>query len=200
MQTAAAAVAMAAAWQTQQRATCDSTRLWRRQLGQVFRTATSAVFFLPLPLLLFSIVFSFFCCCFCCFFGEFFSLSVCVCGVRLALRQLPGERFSVFQADAPTQSALCQGSCSRVCVCVCGRVCVPVCVNGNVAYACFFCALSGIFGRRSSSSSSDGYVYSRQSMELPFCSQADKHVCVYVCVCVETGIPARLLDCSTGVV
>lgn len=143
MQTAAAAVAMAAAWQTEQRATCDSTRLWRRQLGQVFRTATSAVFFCRCHCF-YSLSFSHF---FVVVFLANFSLFLCVCGVRLALRQLPGERFSVFQADAPTQSALCQGSCSSICdsVCVSGRVCVPVCVNGNVAYACFFLRTVGHF-------------------------------------------------------
>lgn len=123
MQTAAAAVAMAAAWQTEQRATCDSTRLWRRQLGQVFRTATSAVFFLPLPLLLFSIVFSFFCCCFCCFFGEFFSLSVCVwrqVGVaaaawRKVFRFPSGRTYTVSTLPRQLQHSVC--ICVGECVC-----------------------------------------------------------------------------------
>lgn len=128
MQTAAAAVAMAAAWQTEQRATCDSTRLWRRQLGQVFRTATSAVFFLPLPLLLFSIVFSFFVVVFVVFLANF-SLFLCVCvasGWRCGSCLAKGFPFSK-RTHLHSQHFAEAAAAVYVIVCVWESVCASLC-------------------------------------------------------------------------
>lgn len=128
MQTAAAAAMAAAAWQTEQRATCDSTRLWRRQLGQVFRTATSAVFFCRCHCF-YSLSFShFFVVVFVVFLANF-SLFLCVCvasGWRCGSCLAKGFPFSKrthlhSQHFAEAAAAVCK------CVCVWESVCASLC-------------------------------------------------------------------------
>lgn len=132
MQTAAAAVAMAAAaWQTEQRATCDSTRLWRRQLGQVIRTATSAVFFCRCHCF-YSLSFSHFLLLFLLFFWRIFlSFWVCVtsgwrCGSCLA-KGFPFSKRTHLHSQHFAKAA------AAVCVIVC--VCVGECVCQSVSMA-----------------------------------------------------------------
>lgn len=127
MQTAAAAVAMAAAWQTEQRATCDSTRLWRRQLGQVFRTAMSAVFFCRCHCF-YSLSFSHFLLLFLLFFWRIFlSLSLCVwrqVGVAAAAWR---KVFRFPSGRTYTVSTLPRQLQQSVCMCVWESVCASLC-------------------------------------------------------------------------
>lgn len=128
MQTAAAAVAMAAAWQTEQRATqpvcgvANSAKFFGLRRLQFFSAAATAFILYR---------FLIFCCCFCCFFGEFFSLSVCVwrqVGVaaaawRKVFRFPSGRTYTV--STLPRQLQQYVSVCE--CVCVWESVCASLC-------------------------------------------------------------------------